>query len=148
MLPVAATTPVEALPSAPTQRGEERVLVVEDEPDVRHLAVAFLKALGYEVFEAADAASALQLLESQPSIALLFSDVMLGAGMNGVELAHEAQRRYPSLAVLLTSGLEPDLRKATSAATELQLLPKPYRYDELGTAVREALERTRRTRRS
>ncbi|WP_431637106.1 PAS domain S-box protein [Dyella sp. KULCS107] len=148
MLPVAATTAVEALPSAPTQRGEERVLVVEDEPDVRHLAVAFLKALGYEVVEAADAASALQLLESQPSIALLFSDVMLGAGMNGVELAHEAQRRYPSLAVLLTSGLEPDLREASRAATELQLLPKPYRYDELGTAVREALERTRQTRRN
>lgn len=141
MLPVAVTTPAEALPATPTQRGEERVLVVEDEADVRHLAVAFLKALGYEVVEAADAVSALQLLESQPSIALLFSDVMLGAGMNGVELAHEARRRYPSLAVLLTSGLETDLRDATGKATDLQLLPKPYRYDELGTAVRNVLQR-------
>jgi PAS domain S-box-containing protein len=145
MLPVALTSLHRSGTAVEPQRGDERVLVVEDEPDVRQLAIAFLRALGYQVIEAADAASALQLLDSQPQVALLFSDVMLGAGMNGVELAREALRRRPGLAVLLTSGYEPGLQGTPGDGNELQLLPKPYSYNELGAAVRDALERSRRT---
>ncbi|MFK2905031.1 PAS domain S-box protein [Dyella ginsengisoli] len=142
MLPVARMSsplPAEA-PVAPVVRSNERVLVVEDEPDLRYLAVAFLKSLGYRVLEAADAASALHLLDNQPPVALLFSDVMLGAGMSGVQLAVEARRRHPQLAVLITSGYEPGVPDITDDLGKMTLLPKPYSRESLSTAVRTVLD--------
>ncbi len=145
MLPLATASPTRpAAAVETTQRRDERVLVVEDEAEVRQLAVAFLRALGYQVVEAADAAGALQVLDSQRAIALLFSDVMLGGGMNGAELARVALLRRPGLAVLLTSGYEPGLQETLGEVIELQFLPKPYSYNELGAAARDALERARR----
>lgn len=141
MLPVARVSPlpVEA-PVAPVVRSNDRVLVVEDEADLRYLAVAFLKSLGYRVLEAADAVSALHLLDNQPPVALLFSDVMLGAGMSGVQLAIEARRRHPELAVLITSGYEPGVPDITDDLGKLTLLPKPYSRESLSAAVRKVLD--------
>ena len=141
MLPVARVSPPPVEASVmPVVRSNERVLVVEDEADLRYLAVAFLKSLGYRVLEAADAASALHLLDNQPPVALLFSDVMLGAGMSGVQLAMEARRRHPELAVLITSGYEPGVPDITDDLGKLTLLPKPYSREDLSAAVRKALD--------
>lgn len=118
------------------------VLVVEDEDDVRAIAARFLHATGYEVMTAANAREALETLAANPGIALLFSDVVLGSGMNGVELAHEARRLRPSLGILLTSGYEQSAHVEPPAEGEsaFDLLRKPYRREQLAEAVRRVLD--------
>ena len=125
---------------APSTRGNECVLVVEDEQDVRDIALAFLRSLGYRVLAAADADTALQQLRSEPGIALLFSDVALGSGMNGFELAAQARTWRPHLPVLLTSGYE-HAALGEGGASAFPMLQKPYRREELSAAVRRALDR-------
>jgi CheY-like chemotaxis protein len=135
----AAETPREATPAISPPRGRETILVVEDEVAVREIAIAFLRSFGYTVLSAARAEPALEMLSAHDEIALLFSDVVLGAGMSGKELAVAARRLRPTLGVLLTSGYEPDA--AGPDADEFALLPKPYRREELSGAVRAILDR-------
>ena len=121
--------------------GSEAVVVVEDETEVRKIAVMFLQSLGYSTFEAADAQEALHLLRSIPKISLLFTDVILGHGMNGGELYAEAKRLYPKLPVLLTSGYERPLSQAgTAVPKSVPLLRKPYRREQLAAAVRGSID--------
>lgn len=121
-------------------RGSERVLVVEDEPDVRHIAVAFLSSLGYRTNVAGTAAAALDLLRQLPDIDLLFTDVALGSGMNGFDLAEQARRLRPDLPVLLTSGYEHAANPADSRS-EFLLLRKPYTRKEFSESIRQAIDR-------
>jgi len=120
--------------------GQERVLVVEDEPDVRGVATAFLKSLGYRVDAAASADAAEEILEAQADIALLFTDVILGAGRTGAELARDARAARPQLSVLLTSGYErPAAADDDQPGREFELLRKPYSREQLAAALRRAL---------
>lgn len=114
----------------------EWVLVVEDEPEVRNIAAAFVRSLGYRVHAVPDAESALALLDEEPAIGLLFSDVMLGAGLDGMALARIARDRRPGLAVLLTSGYEANADVAGDRPFEL--LRKPYQREQLGAALQRA----------
>jgi PAS domain S-box-containing protein len=136
----AAATAAQSPPS-PVAGGNERVLVVEDEAEVLRIAEAFLRGLGYDVLTATDAPTALARLQASPAVALLFSDVVLGDGMTGDELAREARRLRPELPVLLTSGYE---RTSTNEVLgeEFELLRKPYRREQLAAAVRRTLDRT------
>lgn len=120
------------------------VLVVEDEADVRKVAIGFLKAAGYRVISSPGAPEALAILAQEPEVDLLFSDVVLGSGMNGVELASEARRAKPELAVLLTSGYQFHGGEYASHATEegFELLRKPYRREQLIGMVRSLLDRS------
>ena len=140
ILPLAPSAAVSAAvpPTLQGLRGNETVLVVEDEPEVRGIAVAFLRTLGYAVHEAADAEQALRHLRDDPAIALLFSDVVLGGSTNGIELAHAARALRPTLPVLLTSGYE---LGSTDTPHEFPLLRKPYRREELASASHAALRR-------
>lgn len=127
-------------PAAPLHTGHEHVLVVEDEPGVRGIALAFLRSLGYLVYEAADAESAIEQLARHPEIEVLFSDVVLGSGMTGFDLVREARKLRPGLPALLTSGYE----RASSDAgdpelADVDLLRKPYRREQLAVALRRAL---------
>ena len=131
----AVAEPAEAVP-APS--GGEAILVVEDEPEVLAIAVAFLKSLGYRTYAAPDAEQALKMLYEHADIALLFSDVILGSGMDGVELAAAVAEARPHLPTLLTSGYEHPALRAGSALTQ-PVLRKPYRREELAEAVRRAL---------
>jgi len=131
----------EARTAGSVSLGHARVLVVEDEPGVRRVAVRFLHSLGYDTLEAADAAQAVELLRSDHGIGLVFSDVVLANDTTGFELVREARRLRPGLPVLLTSGYE----HAASGAGEamplgVRLLRKPYRVEQLGEALAEALE--------
>jgi PAS domain S-box-containing protein len=121
--------------------GAEKVLVVEDEPEVREIAVAFLRSLGYSSRVAATAEEALDVLHGDPGIELLFSDVVLGSGMTGVDLAHEAQRLRPALRVLLASGYEHPLLGGDIDANRFDLLRKPYSREEFAAALRSTLDR-------
>ncbi|MHB8911558.1 MAG: PAS domain S-box protein [Lysobacter sp.] len=121
----------------------ETVLVVEDEPAVRRISAAFLHSLGYRVQAFASAEEALRQLQVDDTISLLFSDVMLGNGMNGKELARAARVLRPDLAVLLTSGYEDALARWEQVDTDrFELLRKPYRREQLAAAVRRCLART------
>lgn len=120
----------------------ELVLVVEDDEVVRSQTVIALSDIGYDVIEAENAKMALELLDSQSEIRLLFTDVAMPGELNGFELAAAAMRRWPQLKVLFTSG-NPDFasgRKQTPGSDHL-LLRKPYRSHELARAVQEALQR-------
>ncbi len=114
--------------------------MVEDEAEVRTIAARFLSANGYQVLTAAGAHEALDVLVANPAVDLVFSDLVLGNGMNGEELAHEACRRQPRLAVLLTSGYQGKYGGAESPTAPFELLRKPYKCEQLIEAVRRLLD--------
>jgi CheY-like chemotaxis protein len=118
----------------------ETVLVVEDNLDMRLLSVSALKDLGYRPVEAASGRDALGLLERDPSVQLLFSDVLLPGGMTGFELARQAVERWPELKILFTSGYtEKAVLPDDVAERGWQLVPKPYRWADLGRKIAEIL---------
>jgi PAS domain S-box-containing protein len=141
-LPVARSASLAARPTRSSLRGDgETVLVVEDEADVRAVAIAFLQSLGYRTLSADSTTQAMALLSENPGITLLFSDVILGNGMTGHQLAQWAKEQHPNLRVLLTSGYDestattdPDVR------SDFELLRKPYRREDLAEAIRECLQ--------
>jgi PAS domain S-box-containing protein len=131
----------ETEPLSVTGEGE-RVLIVEDNPDVRRVVVRQLTDLGYEVVEAESGASGLAVLAADPTIDLLFTDIVMPGGMNGIEMVTTARLARPDLRVLFTTGF-------TSAAASIggrltgndPLITKPYRRAALAAKLREALSR-------
>jgi signal transduction histidine kinase/CheY-like chemotaxis protein len=140
-LPKSSEDPVPAaplvLPPIRPTRGREAVLVVEDDPDVRDVVVSGLLDLEYRVKTAADAQEALAILRADPGIDLLLSDVVMPGGMNGVQLAAEAQRIRADIKVLLTSGYSAAaLSREHGLPATLEVLRKPYRRDEIANKLR------------
>ncbi|MGH7044530.1 MAG: PAS domain S-box protein [Acetobacteraceae bacterium] len=121
----------------------ETVLVVEDEGELRQLAVEMLEELGYRVLHAPDGATGLRLLDRHPEIVLVFTDVGLPGGMNGRQLADEARRRKPHLKVLFTTGYA---RNAIVHHGRLdpgvELITKPFTFAGLAAKVRHVLDDT------
>ncbi|MCU4121425.1 PAS domain S-box protein [Variovorax sp. N23] len=107
-----------------------RVLLVEDDAEVRQVAQQFLAAMGCTVTPCANAEAAIEVLDADTAFDLLLSDISLGSGLRGTELAQHVEHRRPQLPMLLMSGFSQELAD-TSAGREL--LQKPY--------TREALER-------
>jgi CheY-like chemotaxis protein len=136
----ATEKPAEPPPVRGGQRSET-ILVVEDEADVRRLAVDTLDEFGYRVLEAPDAHAAMQLLEHEPEVQLLFTDVGLPGGINGRQLADQARLRWPALKVLFTTGYA---RNAIVHHGRLdpgvQLIGKPFQAANLANKVREMLD--------
>jgi CheY-like chemotaxis protein len=121
----------------------EFILLVEDSPALREATIATLKALKYRTIGVADAKAALNILDTTPEIRLLLSDIVLGSGMNGFELAHAARRKRPDLEILLISGFaDPDLTVGMENEAKFSVLTKPFRKSELAAAVRKALAGT------
>jgi CheY-like chemotaxis protein len=116
------------------------VLLVEDDDEVAALVAEMLGQLGLEATRASSAAAALGALANGRAVDLVFSDVMMPGGMNGVDLAREVKRRRPGLPVLLTTGYA-EAAKREAEAEGIALLPKPYRLEELAAAARDALGR-------
>ncbi|NCT85071.1 MAG: PAS domain S-box protein [Comamonadaceae bacterium] len=117
-----------------------KVLMVEDDAEVRAVARQFLHALGCEVTACASGEQALLLLTPEARFELLLTDIALGAGMRGTELASRAQQRLPGLAVLLMSGYSAELLEADQDAPPgWELLQKPYSRSELARAIARAL---------
>jgi PAS domain S-box-containing protein len=131
---------VKTIPAA--HGGTEVILVVEDHDELREFSTGALRELGYQVIEARTARAALEMLQQNAEVALLFTDVILPEGIDGRELSQEALRRRPGLKVLFTTGytrnaiihngrLDPDV----------ELLGKPYTYVGLAAKVRALLDR-------
>jgi CheY-like chemotaxis protein len=113
-----------------------RVLLVEDDAEVRKVVHRDLESLGCFITQAASGEEALALLARGASLDLLLSDIALGAGLRGTQLAAEAQQQRPGLAVLLMSGFSSDLLEADrDAPPEWELLQKPYRRTDLARAI-------------
>jgi PAS domain S-box-containing protein len=142
--------PLHADPPAPADEGAGaageipaglKVLLVEDEPEVRAVAVRFLASLGCEVTPCASAEQALPLLTPSAPFQLLLTDIALGPGLRGTELAREAQARLPGLAILLMSGFSAELLDTSqSAPLSWELLAKPYSREALAHAIGRALQ--------
>ena len=114
----------------------EVVLVVEDEPAVLEMAVESLSELGYRTLVASEASQALDRLRGGERIDILFSDVVMPGGMNGVQLSIEARRLRPGLRVLLASGYTGSALGADGVPADLPLLTKPYRREDLADKLR------------
>jgi signal transduction histidine kinase/ActR/RegA family two-component response regulator len=124
-----------------TERRRETILVVDDDELVRKSVIAQMKSLGYSTIEAASPAEVLKLIADAEPFDLLFSDIVMPAPMDGVELARQARELRPDLKVMLTSGF-PDLKTARSSEesyVQWRLLKKPYRRSELQQALAEML---------
>jgi PAS domain S-box-containing protein len=123
--------------SAPQAR---RVLVVEDDQDVRELMVEALESLGYAVSAAASGPKALHLLDGGMAVDVVVSDVVMPDGMSGFQLVREIRHRLPLLAIVLTSGMTAMAGAADAAAQDLPILRKPFRGDDLSQAIESAVE--------
>lgn len=123
----------------PLGRGET-VLVIEDDEDVRGLAVELLEGLGYAVIDVADAAAAHQVLENGNRIDVVLSDVVLSGGTSGPKFAEQAQRKFAGLKFIFMSGYSPESAMSAAAADDGNLfLRKPFRLQQLAEALRDAL---------
>ncbi|HWL20751.1 MAG TPA: ATP-binding protein [Bradyrhizobium sp.] len=121
-------------------RGDESILIVEDDALVREYVVTQVSRLGYDTLAAGNAAEALVIIDSPERIDLLFTDVIIPGGMNGRQLAIEAQTRRPGLKVLYTSGYtENAIVHHGRLDAGVLLLPKPYVSSDLARMIRTAL---------
>ncbi len=139
----ALDTPAPAPAPQPVPLGNphEAILVVEDEDDVRNFTRDTLRELGYDVREAANGPAALDALERNPRLRLLFTDIGLPGGLNGRQLADEVRRRWPGIRVLLTTGYTRDaMVRQGRLDPGVELLIKPFTEADLARKIREVLD--------
>ncbi len=119
----------------------ETVLVVEDNAEVREVTRQRLAGLGYVVIEAENGPAAIEVLESGTKIDLVFSDVVMGGGMSGFDVARQVRLRWPKARVLMTSGYPDDiLRGQEPGLQDLRILRKPYSRSELARLLRDTFD--------
>ena len=111
------------------------ILVVEDNADVRRVAVSLLEQLGYRAIEVETAAAAIEIVDSGKHVDLVFSDVVLPGPDDGLALARTLADRYPQIPVVLTTGYT----KVFDADPEFPVLRKPYQISTLGRVIQDAL---------
>jgi len=127
--------------TAPKSSGDQTILVVEDEEDVRAHTTSILRELGYHVIEAATGAAALHMLRNHADVALLFTDVGLPGGMNGKQLADAARELRPDLRILFTTGYARDAIVHDGRLDPgLALLPKPFTYAAVASKLSDMLD--------
>jgi CheY-like chemotaxis protein len=137
------TEPVEAIVGKDTQVVDAsavdhtRILIVEDDEGLRELATSLVEGLGYTVCSASTGAEALAVMERDPDIGLLFTDILMPGGINGFELAAEIRRRRPDIAILLTSGFPGAF--SSGASDDFEIIRKPFTKSELGAAFLQVL---------
>jgi nitrogen-specific signal transduction histidine kinase/CheY-like chemotaxis protein len=136
-------TPPAPADSAP-RRDRGKVLIVEDNAEVAEATATMFEHLGYQAMHAFDADEGLARLRAAPGIELVLTDVVMPGGKNGIALAQEITRLFPSIPVVLTSGYSDAVN---AAQTQFPLLRKPFDLNKLERAIGEALGR-RDTRQS
>lgn len=134
--------PASGAPPVPLSRGQETILVVEDEPAVRELTVLTLERLGYNVLEAPNGQEALKVWQTQETpIQLLITDVVMPGGLSGVELAQKLRNAAPELKIILMSGYSDEMIDAGGITPEGMLfVQKPFSPAMLAAKVRSLLE--------
>lgn len=118
-----------------------KVLIVEDEVLSRLAMAEYLRECGFEVIEAASGVEAQQLVLGGLSVDLVFSDITMPGGVDGIDLALWLMVHCESTKVILTSGLPDALEKAQSACNQvLAFVPKPYDHSDVARRIREVLQ--------
>ncbi|THD59125.1 ATP-binding protein [Phenylobacterium sp.] len=126
--------------AGPVKGRGERVLVVEDNVDVRRVAVRQLTELGYQVLEADSGAAGLEALAADHGVDLVFSDIVMPGGMTGIEMIAAARETRPDLKALFTTGFTSAATANNNRVTGADMvISKPYRVTELAAKLREAL---------
>ncbi|MGJ7914211.1 PAS domain S-box protein [Massilia sp. LXY-6] len=115
----------------------ERVLIVEDEPDLMDVAASLFTSMGYDVVTASSGREAIDLLE-QREVDILFTDVVMPNGMDGFELASYTRTHYPDTKIMLASGYPlPALKQRHGGSlSEFAFVNKPYRLSDLARTLR------------
>jgi two-component system NtrC family sensor kinase len=114
------------------------VLLVEDNADVAEVGAGYLRQLGYRVRSVANAQAAIAALRLDADVDLVFSDILMPGGMNGLELASEIAERFPGIPVLLTTGYSASAQDAVRQG--VIVLQKPYDLEGLRRNIREAID--------
>jgi two-component system, response regulator PdtaR len=120
--------------SRPVSKPFQVVLVVEDEPLLRMLAVEVVEEAGFTAIEARDADEAVVLLESRSDITLLFTDVNMPGSMDGLKLAHAVRDRWPPIKILVVSGKQ--RLQSSDLPSNSCFIGKPYRTSALVDELR------------
>ncbi len=121
--------------------GNERILVVEDDPEVRKISVSILTKQGYEIVGAGDGNEAVAKLKNGTKFDLLFTDIVLPGHLNGTEVAEAAKDIQPSIKVLFTSGYADSVVSERDIySPHTHLLNKPFRRAQLLEKVRQVLD--------
>ncbi|WP_343074116.1 response regulator [Microvirga zambiensis] len=113
----------------------QTVLVVEDDPAVRQVALSTIRSLGFEAIEAASADEALRLLKADGHVRLVFSDVRMPGELNGIDLAHLIKQETPDIRVLLTTGYV----DGDETIDDVDLLYKPYQTSDLAAKIQSVM---------
>ena len=116
------------------------ILVVDDREAVRRFAIRCLKSISCTILQAEDASSAIEVLNKNDTVHLLFSDILMPGEMNGRDLAKWVKKNRPEIKILLTTASERETEKnANSNEVSFQVLPKPYSQHDLLTLVHKIL---------
>jgi signal transduction histidine kinase/CheY-like chemotaxis protein len=129
-------------PARKMEGGTETILMVEDNAELRRMTGAMLEHLGYRVLQAPNPQEALEIIRKDNPIDVLFTDVLMPGGMNGVELARQAKAMRPGLAILLASGsydLEESLKEFHAEIGAVYFLQKPYKVEQVDATIRKLL---------
>ena len=114
------------------------ILVVEDEPGVRDVAVQMLTFTGFDVIEAVDAASGLQQFKDNPEIDLVFTDVIMPGGTSGIEMAKEMLVQKPHTLILLATGYSDKadaLIDKAAHSDNIGVVSKPYDINKIPVLI-------------
>ncbi|WP_373236462.1 PAS domain-containing protein [Cohaesibacter celericrescens] len=121
--------------------GHETILVVEDQTEVREIAIALLEDLGFTTIEAENGVHALDFIHSRPDIDLMFTDIVMPGGLGGTELAKATTKIRPELPIVFTTGFaEAAILHDGEVKAATNLVTKPYRRVDLATKIRAALD--------
>lgn len=121
--------------------GDEIILVTEDDHAVRHSVCSLFKSLGYRVVEAENGNKAVKILNSDTPIDLLFSDIVMPGGMDGIALAEKAAVLRPGVKILLTTGFaEGAVARTKMLDANMEIIGKPYRREDVARKIRGVLD--------
>jgi CheY-like chemotaxis protein len=137
-LPVAAqANAAESTVASDPRAKREKVLIVEDEQDVLDVTVELFRGMNYEIITAGNGMKAIDILKRTRDIDILFTDVVMPGGMNGIDLARFTHKLCPSVKVVLASGYPaPALAAEHGSLDEFTFIRKPYRWSELLDTLR------------
>jgi two-component system, NtrC family, sensor kinase len=140
-LPRSHDAPHVALPkpqAQPPDADAGTVLLVEDNADVAEVGAGYLRQLGFKVRSVANAQAAIAALRLDANVDLVFSDILMPGGMNGLDLAREIGERFPGIPVLLATGYSASAQDAVRHG--VVVLQKPYDLEGLRRNIREAMD--------
>jgi diguanylate cyclase (GGDEF)-like protein len=128
-------------PAADAAQAARAILVVDDETEIRELLAGWLRDSGYDVVTAPNASAALRMVQAEPSIALLLTDIVMPGSIDGYDLGRQAVALRPNLKLLFMSGYNTPAAQAGAPLADAPLLNKPFRMSHVLDMVAFALER-------